>query len=107
MMANKTQLLKGILEGCILKIINEKETYGYEIVEKLKSYGLEDTSEGSIYPLLIRLEKNEFLNSTMKDSPFGPKRKYYSLSTKGKEELESFKGAWDYLSKVVNNIMED
>ncbi|MPN07756.1 hypothetical protein SDC9_155028 [bioreactor metagenome] len=43
----------------------------------------------------------------MKDSPFGPKRKYYSLSTKGKEELESFKGAWDYLSKVVNNIMED
>ncbi|EPS48694.1 PadR family transcriptional regulator [Clostridium botulinum A1 str. CFSAN002368] len=63
-MNDKSQLLRGTLEGCILKIINDKETYGYEIAENLKLYGFKDISEGTIYPLLIRLEKNNFLNST-------------------------------------------
>lgn len=56
-MNDKSQLLRGTLEGCILKIINDKETYGYEIAENLKLYGFKDISEGTIYPLLIRLEK--------------------------------------------------
>ncbi len=63
-MNDKSQLLRGTLEGCILKIINDKETYGYEIAENLKLYGFKNISEGTIYPLLIRLEKNNFLNST-------------------------------------------
>lgn len=106
-MANKTQLLKGILEGCILKIINQEETYGYEIVERLKAYGLDDMGEGSVYPLLIRLEKSGFLNSSMKESPFGPKRKYYTLSQNGEEELKSFEKIWSSLSEIVNKIMGD
>lgn len=58
-MANSTQMLKGLLEGCILKIVSNGETYGYEVCEKLINYGFEDISEGSVYPILIRLEKKK------------------------------------------------
>ncbi|MGO5073661.1 PadR family transcriptional regulator [Clostridium sporogenes] len=103
-MNDKSQLLRGTLEGCILKIINDKETYGYEIAESLKLYGFKDISEGTIYPLLIRLEKNGFLNFIKKPSPYGPKRKYYTLSEKGIEELNSFYNNWLELKNNVDKI---
>ncbi|TDT62798.1 PadR family transcriptional regulator [Fonticella tunisiensis] len=106
-MANRTQLLKGILEGCVLKIIENHETYGYEIVEKLKNIGLIDISEGSIYPLLIRLEKAGYLNSQFKESPFGPKRKYYTLSKAGEDELKDFENMWTEMKNIVDKIMGD
>ena len=57
-MYDKSQLMKGTLEGCILQILSETVTYGYEIVTTLTEFGFEDVKEGSIYPLLVRLEKN-------------------------------------------------
>ena len=51
---DKAQLMKGILEGCILKIIEKEETYGYEIVTRLQDYGFSDAKEGTLYPLLLR-----------------------------------------------------
>ena len=56
-MYDKSQLMKGTLEGCILQILSETVTYGYEIVTTLTEFGFEDVKEGSIYPLLVRLEK--------------------------------------------------
>ena len=106
-MANSSQLLKGILEGCILKIILEKETYGYELYSSLKSSGFDDLSEGTLYPLLIRLEKNGLLSSISRDSPLGPKRKYYFLTILGKQEFLDFCTSWDKISKSVNRILGD
>lgn len=106
-MNSKSQFLKGTLEGCILKIINKEEVYGYEITEKLKEYGLKDISEGTIYPLLLRLEKNGFLQATKKESPYGPRRKYYTLSDKGKEELKEFYNNWLELKVSVDKIFEN
>ena len=106
-MANSSQLLKGILEGCILKIIFNKETYGYELYNSLKVSGFDDLSEGTLYPLLIRLEKNSLLSSISRDSPLGTKRKYYSLTKLGEGELSDFCNSWDKISKSVNKIMED
>lgn len=105
-MSHSSQLLKGTLEGCILKIISEKETYGYELYNSLRDYGFENLSEGTLYPLLIRLEKNGLLLSISRDSPYGPKRKYYSLSQHGKFELLNFCAAWNQLSTSVNNVLE-
>ncbi|RFM18800.1 PadR family transcriptional regulator [Clostridium botulinum] len=102
-MNDKSQLLRGTLEGCILKIINDKETYGYEIAENLKLYGFKDISEGTIYPLLIRLEKIIF-KLYKKPSPYGPKRKYYTLSEKGIEELNYFYTNWLELKNSVDKI---
>ncbi|AAK76898.1 PadR family transcriptional regulator PadR [Clostridium acetobutylicum] len=107
-MNDKSQFLKGTLEGCILKIINDAgEVYGYEIAEKLKDYGLNNVSEGTIYPLLLRLEKSELLNSIKKESPYGPKRKYYTLSSKGKEELKDFYENWLNLKASIDKIFLD
>jgi len=103
--AHSSQLLKGILEGCILKIIFGKETYGYELYNSLKLTGFDDLPEGTLYPLLIRLEKNGLLSSITRNSPLGPKRKYYSLTKLGEEELLVFFNSWDKISKSVTKIL--
>ncbi|MGN0659236.1 MAG: PadR family transcriptional regulator [Emergencia sp.] len=101
-----SQMLKGILEGCILKVISQKETYGYEISEELKAYGFSDISEGTIYPLLLRLEKKELIIARYMQSPVGPKRKYFSLSPAGQRELSSFYKSWRELSSVIGVLFE-
>ena len=65
---DKAQLMKGILEGCILKIIDQEETYGYEIVTRLQDYGFSDAKEGTLYPLLLRLEKKKLIKGTFRKS---------------------------------------
>jgi PadR family transcriptional regulator PadR len=104
---DKSQLLKGTLEGCILKVIGDSQTYGYEISEKLKLTGLSEISEGTVYPLLLRLEKNDLVNTELKDSPFGPKRKYYTLSEKGREELSDFFTNWKQLKHSIDYLFKD
>lgn len=106
-MASDTQILKGLLEGCILKIVKENETYGYEICEMLINYGFTDITEGSVYPILIRLEKKKLLYSIMKNSPFGPKRKYYYLTNEGIEELETFIISWKEAKSNVDRVLGD
>ncbi|WP_026907318.1 PadR family transcriptional regulator [Paucisalibacillus globulus] len=98
-------MLKGILNGCILAIIKNKEVYGYELAEKLESYGFQSFSEGTIYPLLMRMQKEELVTSTLKKSTAGPRRKYYSLTPKGEIELKKFKKQWDYLQTNVNRVL--
>ncbi len=100
-----TQMLKGILDGCLLAIIKNKEVYGYELAEKLESYGFHAFSEGTIYPLLMRMQKEELVTSTLKKSTAGPRRKYYSLTQKGEAELELFKERWNYLQTNVNRVL--
>lgn len=104
-MSDKTQMLKGILDGCILSIMSKNEVYGYELSEKLKNSGFFEISEGSIYPLLSRMQKEGFIEGTFKDSPDGPKRKYYHVTEKGLQTLESFKKSWNELQTNVNNIL--
>lgn len=101
-MKKNSQMLKGLLEGCILKIIKDKETYGYELVESLKKGGFNDVTEGSVYPIVLRLEKKGIIDSVKKPSPLGPKRKYYYLTTLGHEELENFLLGWKELKVNVD-----
>ncbi|MGD6960938.1 PadR family transcriptional regulator [Fictibacillus phosphorivorans] len=103
---SNTQMLKGILDGCLLAIINEGEVYGYELAEKLETYGFQQTSEGTIYPLLIRMQKEELVTTTLKKSTAGPRRKYYSLTSKGEEELQAFIERWNQLSRSVDQILQ-
>lgn len=105
-LANTTQILKGLLEGCILKIVSNHETYGYEICERLTAYGFQEISEGSVYPILIRLEKKKLLYSNMKQSPLGPMRKYYYLTEEGVKELEDFISSWNEIKKNIDNVLE-
>ena len=74
---NTSQILKGTLEACILQLIKNKEMYGYEITEQLSNYGLDMVAQGTIYPLLLKLEKEHMVTSYLKESTSGPPRKYY------------------------------
>lgn len=104
-MNDNSQILKGILEGCILSIIFKEETYGYELLTKLKKSGFENIVEGTLYPLLLRLEKNELIIAEKKKSPTGINRKYYRLSEAGIIELNNFITYWKKLHVDVNNIL--
>lgn len=103
---DKSQLMRGTLEGCILKIISKKMTYGYEILLSLKASGFNDISEGTIYPLLLRLEKQGSITSKLLPSPLGPKRKYYSITDSGKRYLLSFINSWREISLTADAILE-
>ena len=102
----RSQLLKGILEGCILSIINIQPAYGYELSVKLQQFGLSDVSEGSIYPILLRLQKEQLIIGEMRASESGPKRKYYKLTEKGQEALQLFTHHWTLIKGPVDNIIE-
>lgn len=101
-----SQMLKGVLEGCLLAIIGRGETYGYEMVEKLGEYGLTMVSEGSIYPVLLRMQKEGLVMTVMRPSPNGPKRKYYRLTEAGENELEAFRDRWTVMAGAVRNLLE-
>ena len=97
----ETQLLKGVLDGCVLQIISKEEIYGYELVQRLKTAGFVNIVGGTVYPLLQKLEKTEMISSLMKPPPDGPPRKYFQITVKGEEYLDDFWKEWhDLVSKV-------
>lgn len=102
-----TQLLKGILEGCVLAIIARGETYGYEILSLLGENGFCDLGEGTLYPLLTRLNKNEYIFCRKAKSPLGPIRKYYTITPKGEEYLQQFKESYRIINQNAMNILFD
>ncbi|MET3193531.1 PadR family transcriptional regulator [Bacillus sp. OAE603] len=101
-MENLTEMLKGSLEGCVLEIISRGDTYGYEITRRLNDLGFTEVVEGTVYTILVRLEKKKLVNIEKKPSEMGPPRKFYSLNDDGHEELKQFWGKWDFLSSKIN-----
>lgn len=102
-----SQMLKGFLEGAILEIIRREETYGYEISAILLENGFGEISEGTIYPIILRLQKNKYVKGVLRESNIGPKRKYYSLTEEGREYLEEFIENWGALSDAMKKLMGD
>lgn len=100
-----TQLMKGILEGCVLSVIARGETYGYEILSQLDSYGFEALGEGTLYPILTRLDKNGCISCRKAKSPLGPVRKYYSITEEGKERLAFFTDNYRKVTKSANAVL--
>ena len=103
----QSQMLKGTLEGCILEIVRRLEIYGYEISQELKRYGFGEISDGTIYPLLMRLEKNGCITATYRSSAAGPRRKYYAITQEGDSQLRQFRASWGELSAAVNLLFRE
>jgi DNA-binding PadR family transcriptional regulator len=106
LLENITEMLKGTLEGCVLEIINRGSTYGYEIAQQLHALGFTDVVEGTVYAILIRLERNGLIRSEKKPSELGPPRKLHSLTSSGHEELALFWGKWEFVSSRINILKE-
>ncbi|BDZ69880.1 PadR family transcriptional regulator [Methanobacterium petrolearium] len=99
------QFKKGVLELCVLVLLDRKDCYGYEMVDEIsKSISI---SEGTIYPLLRRLKKDKMVIPYLKESQDGPSRKYYQITDLGKEKKEELVVQWDEFSTGVNNLVHE
>ncbi|MDA3648477.1 PadR family transcriptional regulator [Saccharopolyspora indica] len=103
-MDHLTEMLKGTLEGCVLEIISSEETYGYAITHRLNELGFADVVEGTVYTILLRLEKNGLVQVTKRPSEKGPPRKFYALNDAGRAELAAFWAKWEYLSSRIDTL---
>ena len=103
-MENITEMLKGVLEGCVLEIISRGETYGYEITQQLRELGFTDVVEGTVYTITLRLEKNNLVNIEKRKSTVGPPRKFFTLTEAGQNQLETFWQKWDFISSKLNEL---
>ncbi len=90
---------------CLLAIIAEEPSYGYEMVDKLQRKGLELVSEGSIYPLLSRMQKKGFIEGYFVESTGGPPRKYYRIAEAGEHRLREWSDEWRRLSRGVDEVL--
>lgn len=106
-MFDQAQLRKGTLEGCILKIISREATYGYAIATTLRESGFTDLTEGTLYPLLLRLDRKGLIQAEYRAGRGGPSRKYYTLTDNGRQYLAEFMAAWRETSASINAILQD
>lgn len=95
------QMKKGVLEMCILSIINNNESYPSDIISQLKSADL-IVVEGTLYPILTRLKNFGLLEYYWQESPSGPPRKYFKITETGKESLIQLSESWMQFVSGVN-----
>ena len=102
-----TEMLKGTLEGIILASLAGRPAYGYEITSWLREQGFTDIAEGTIYALLIRIERRGLVDVRRVPSEKGPPRKVYSLNAAGQDYLEEFWGTWGFLAQRVDQLRQE
>ncbi len=101
--AVQVQLKKGVLELCVLALLSRGDAYGYEIASRL-ARGIE-MGEGTVYPLMRRMQADRLVDTYLVESPAGPSRKYYRLTDAGRERFETQKTEWTAFSAAVDAIL--
>lgn len=104
--SHDTQLLKGLLNLVLLRLIAVNETYGYEIVTQVHALGLGDVNDGTIYPALNRLERDGAIVAELRRSSSGPARKYYRITPHGSQVADEIATSWSNMSQVIQRLLE-
>lgn len=99
------QLLKGVLTLLLLQLLAERESYGYEVVQRLHEVGMVDILEGTVYPALARLEREGRVSARLVSSKAGPARKYYRPTAAGYDALSVGIANWRSLADVVGSVL--
>jgi PadR family transcriptional regulator, regulatory protein PadR len=101
------ELMKGSIDILLLSLISKNDMYGYEMVKKLKesSDDLYNMSEGTLYPALKRLEKNEWVTSYWNETDKGSRRKYYRITERGIEELSAKLKDWQAVHRLIDKTL--
>ena len=102
----RAQMRKGVLEYCILSILNKKEAYPSAIIDALKEADML-VVEGTLYPLLIRQKNQGLLSYRWEESPQGPPRKYYCITDKGREQLIQMDIEWCEINRTINKLRNE
>ena len=101
-----TQLLKGVLDVAVLAVITEEDGYGYDVVRRLRSSGLADVGDASVYGTLKRLYSAGALTSYVVPSDDGPHRKYYGINAQGRAMLSEQRDVWRRFSGTMSSLLE-
>lgn len=101
-----TEMLKGVLEGIVLAVLAGRSAYGYEITAWLREQGFSDIAEGTVYALLIRLERRGLVDVEKVPSEKGPPRKVYAVNAQGRHYLDEFWKTWNFLSERLEQLHE-
>ena len=101
----RQQMRKSLIEYCILLVLSKDEAYASTILDRLKDAGM-TIVEGTLYPLLIRQKNQGLLTYRWEESTQGPPRKYYSITDKGRQQLNEMDSVWDEISNSIN-ILKD
>ncbi len=99
------ELRRGVLEYCVMALVRDEESYGFDIVRALSAAGNLLTSEGTIYPLLARLRRDGLVTTTWRESASGPPRRYYRLTVDGRRALDTFAGDWRRFAAAVDALL--
>jgi PadR family transcriptional regulator PadR len=98
------QMRRGTLQYCVLALLADEERYGFDLVRGLAEIDGMVTSEGTIYPLLSRLRRDGLVESTWRESPSGPPRRYYRATAAGRAALEAFVREWGRFRDAVDHF---
>ena len=101
----ETQMRKGVLEYCVLGLLEDQPRYGYELVQHLAGADGLLTSEGTIYPLLARMRREALVVTEWQESTSGPPRRYYRLSADGRRGLREFRSSWKRFVTAVESVI--
>ena len=101
-----TQLLRGVLDLAVLAVVATEDGYGYDVVRRLRAAGLEDVGDASVYGTLRRLYGAGALTSYVVASEAGPHRKYYGITTAGRDELERQRDEWRAFSTTITSLID-
>jgi PadR family transcriptional regulator, regulatory protein PadR len=97
------QLRKGVLGVCVLALLDRADSYAYEIASRLSdAIGM---GEGTIYPLMRRMQSDGLVDTYLVESPAGPSRKYYRLTDAGRSALQAQAAEWDQFTRAVDAIL--
>ena len=102
---DQTQLLKGVLDMAVLAVLCTEDGYGYDVVRRLRTAGLSEIAEASVYGTLRRLFADGALTSYVVPSEEGPHRKYYGLTDAGRTQLGTLASTWAEFSGVINSLV--
>jgi PadR family transcriptional regulator PadR len=104
---DKSQLLRGALDGAVLAVTSEDDAYGYDVLRRLRGAGLHEVGEASVYGTLRRLYAAGSLTSYMMPSEEGPARRYYGITDRGRDQLAQARTVWHEFSRALGALLDD
>lgn len=102
-----TQMRRGAIEFCVLALLRDEDRYGFDLSRSLAAADGLVTSEGTIYPLLARLRQEGLVQTSWHESPQGPPRRYYRLTTDGRVALDAFSLQWQRFRDAVDGLLDE
>ncbi len=103
----RTQLLRGVLDICLLALLARAPAHGYEAVRRLEAAGFDGVGYGTVYPLLTRMRRLGLVADEVQDSPTGPPRKVYGLTDAGREALDGWAKQWAAFAQMIDTTLSE